>query len=91
MQRFFERVATDSDTMRLTYYDERVIEQMAEISGVGEESEVADVSTGTGFIAAGIAPRVKRIVGLLRRGRAVRRLQLRAARHAVMHPLHDLG
>jgi hypothetical protein len=60
VQRFFERVATDWDTMRLAYYDERVIEKMAEISGVGEDSEVADVGTGTGFVAAGIAPRVKR-------------------------------
>jgi len=32
VQRVFERVATDWDTMRLAYYDERVIEKMAEIS-----------------------------------------------------------
>ena len=64
VQRFFEQVATDWDTMRLAYYDERVIEKMAEISGVGEDSEVADVGTGTGFVAAGIAPRVKRVVGV---------------------------
>jgi ubiquinone/menaquinone biosynthesis C-methylase UbiE len=62
VQRFFERVATDWDTMRLAYYGERVIEKMAEISGVGEDSEVADVGIGTGFVAAGIAPRVKRVV-----------------------------
>ena len=64
VQRFFEQVATDWDTMRLAYYDERVIEKMAEISGVGKDSEVADVGTGTGFVAAGIAPRVKRVVGI---------------------------
>ncbi len=64
VRRFFERVATDWDTMRLAYYDERVIERMAEVSGVGENSEVADVGTGTGFVAAGIAPRVKRVVGV---------------------------
>jgi methylase of polypeptide subunit release factors len=64
VQRFFEQVATDWDTMRLAYHDERVIEKMAEISGVGEDSEVADVGTGTGFVAAGIAPRVKRVVGV---------------------------
>jgi ubiquinone/menaquinone biosynthesis C-methylase UbiE len=46
------------------YYDEHVIEKMAEISGVGKDSEVADVGTGTGFVAAGIAPRVKRVVGV---------------------------
>jgi ubiquinone/menaquinone biosynthesis C-methylase UbiE len=64
VRRFFERVATDWDTMRLAYYDERVIERMAEVSGIGENSEVADVGTGTGFVAAGIAPRVKRVVGV---------------------------
>jgi ubiquinone/menaquinone biosynthesis C-methylase UbiE len=64
VQEFFERVATDWDTMRLAYYDERVIEKMADVSGVGEGSEVADVGTGTGFVAAGIAPRVKRVVGI---------------------------
>src|SRR5919199_1180828 len=64
VQKFFERVATDWDTMRLAYYDERVIEKMAEVSGIGEASEVADVGTGTGFVAAGLAPRVKRVVGI---------------------------
>src|SRR5215218_7041095 len=64
VQEFFERVAGDWDTMRLAYYDERVIEKMAEVSGIGEASEVADVGTGTGFVAAGIAPRVKRVVGV---------------------------
>jgi ArsR family transcriptional regulator len=64
VQEFFERVATDWDTMRLAYYDERVIEKMAEVSGVDENSEVADVGTGTGFVAAGLAPWVKQVVGI---------------------------
>jgi ArsR family transcriptional regulator len=64
VKEFFERVAGDWDTMRLSYYDERVIEKMAEVSGVGWDSEVADVGTGTGFVAAGMAPRVKRVVGI---------------------------
>jgi ubiquinone/menaquinone biosynthesis C-methylase UbiE len=64
VQQFFERVAGDWDAMRLAYYDERVIEKMAEVSGVGESSQVADVGTGTGFVAAGIAPRVERVVGI---------------------------
>lgn len=61
---FFERVAADWDTMRLAYYDERVIEKMAEVSGVDEGMTVADVGTGTGFVAAGIAPRVGRVVAV---------------------------
>jgi ubiquinone/menaquinone biosynthesis C-methylase UbiE len=58
VQEFFERVASDWDTMRLAYYDESVIEKMAEVSGVGEASEVADVGTGTGFVAARGFPHV---------------------------------
>ena len=64
VKEFFERVAGDWDVMRLAYYDERVIENMAEVSGISEASEVADVGTGTGFVAAGLAPRVKRVVGI---------------------------
>ena len=64
VQEFFERVATDWDTMRLAYYDERVIERMAAVSGVDAGMTVADVGTGTGFVAAGVAPRVKRVVGI---------------------------
>jgi ubiquinone/menaquinone biosynthesis C-methylase UbiE len=64
VQEFFERVAVDWDTMRLAYYDERVIEQMAAVSGVNEGMIVADVGTGTGFVAAGIAPRVGRVLAV---------------------------
>jgi ubiquinone/menaquinone biosynthesis C-methylase UbiE len=64
VQAFFERVATNWDTMRLAYYDERVIEKMAEVASVDERSEVADVGTGTGFVAAGLAPRVRRVIGI---------------------------
>ena len=64
VKEFFERVATDWDTMRLAYYDERVIEKLAVVSGVDEGMTVADVGTGTGFVAAGIAPRVKRVMAV---------------------------
>jgi ubiquinone/menaquinone biosynthesis C-methylase UbiE len=64
VQEFFERVAVDWDTMRLAYYDERVIERMAAVSGVNEGMIVADVGTGTGFVAAGIAPRVGRVLAV---------------------------
>jgi ubiquinone/menaquinone biosynthesis C-methylase UbiE len=64
VKEFFERVASDWDAMRLAYYDERVIEKMAEVSRIGEASEVADVGTGTGFVAAGLAPRVGRVIGI---------------------------
>ena len=61
---FFERVAADWDDMRLAYYDERVIERMVEISGVDGATTVADVGTGTGFVAAGVASRAGRVVAV---------------------------
>ena len=64
VQAFFERVTTDWDTMRLAYYDERVIESMAAVSNLDARMTVTDVGTGTGFVAAGIAPRVKRVVAM---------------------------
>jgi hypothetical protein len=64
IQKFFERVASDWDTMRLAYYDERVIERMAAVSGLDEGMTVADVGTGTGFVAAGIAPKAGRVIAV---------------------------
>jgi ubiquinone/menaquinone biosynthesis C-methylase UbiE len=64
VQAFFERVATDWDTMRLAYYDERVIDKMVQISGSGEDIVVADVGTGTGFVAAGVGPQVRRVFAI---------------------------
>jgi ubiquinone/menaquinone biosynthesis C-methylase UbiE len=64
VQKFFGRVASDWDTMRLAYYDERVIERMVAVSGLDEGTTVADVGTGTGFVAAGIAPRVGRVIAV---------------------------
>ena len=64
VKRFFERVAGDWDTMRLAYYDERVIEKMADVAALHKDTTVADVGTGTGFVAAGIAPRVNRVVAV---------------------------
>ena len=60
---FFERVATDRDAMRLAYYDERVIEKMAAVSGLIGAMIAADVGTGTGFVAAGLAPWAGTVVG----------------------------
>ncbi len=64
VQAFFEKVATDWDIMRLAYYDERVIEKMEKVASIAKGSEAADVGTGTGFVAAGLAPRVRRVIGI---------------------------
>jgi ArsR family transcriptional regulator len=60
----FERVASEWDSMRLAWYDERVIDELAERARLGRSSTVLDVGTGTGFVAAGLAPRVARIVAV---------------------------
>lgn len=54
--------------MRLAYYDESVIERMTLRAGLSVESDdsarVADVGTGTGFVAAGLAPLADRVIGI---------------------------
>lgn len=61
---FFETAATHWDTMRLTYYDERVIETIADAIAIEERQTVLDVGTGTGFIAAGLATRAAHVVAI---------------------------
>lgn len=61
---FFDRVASDWDTMRIAYYDERVIDRLGDFAELTPEMIVADVGTGTGFVAAGIAPRVAQVIGI---------------------------
>jgi ubiquinone/menaquinone biosynthesis C-methylase UbiE len=61
---FFDCIASDWDEMRLVYYDEAVIEHLAAAADLDATMTVADVGTGTGFIAAGLAGRVARIIGI---------------------------
>ena len=61
---FFDRVASDWDEMRLVYYDEAVIEHLAAATDLEASMTVADVGTGTGFVAAGLAGRVARVIGI---------------------------
>src|SRR5215208_5089492 len=61
---FFDQVASDWDEMRLAYYDESVIECLAAAADVRAGMTVADVGTGTGFVAAGLAGRVDRVIAI---------------------------
>jgi ubiquinone/menaquinone biosynthesis C-methylase UbiE len=61
---YFEGVAGDWDSMRLALYDERVIEELADRTQVRRSSIVLDVGTGTGFVTAGLAPRVAHVVAV---------------------------
>jgi ubiquinone/menaquinone biosynthesis C-methylase UbiE len=61
---FFETVAAKWDTMRLTYYDERVIETITDAIAIDDTETVLGVGTRTGFLAAGLAPRADRVIAI---------------------------
>jgi ArsR family transcriptional regulator len=61
---FFGDVASDWDTMRLSYYDERVIQQLADRTRLHRAQTIVDVGTGTGFVAAGLAASAARVIGV---------------------------
>ena len=61
---FFERVSPEWDEMRLSFYNERVIDALAEHVTATEMMTVVDVGTGTAFVAAGLASRVALVVGV---------------------------
>lgn len=61
VREFFEQVASKWDDMRSAWYDEKIIEELARRVHTGPTTTVLDVGTGTGFVAAGLAPRVSRV------------------------------
>jgi ubiquinone/menaquinone biosynthesis C-methylase UbiE len=61
---FFEATAAEWDTMRLTYYDEAVIETLADAIVVDSAQSVLDVGAGTGFVSAGLASRADRVIAI---------------------------
>ena len=61
---FFEQVSGEWDSMRSSFYNEKVIDALAERAEVSPTSRVVDVGTGTGFVAAGLAPRAAAVLGV---------------------------
>ena len=61
---YFERVAGEWDTLRAGYFEEDVREAAIAAAYLRPEMTVADVGTGTGFMAAGLAPRVAKVIAL---------------------------
>jgi ubiquinone/menaquinone biosynthesis C-methylase UbiE len=61
---FFDRVSSQWDAMRSSFYNAGVIDALAAWVGVGPTMTVADVGTGTGFVAAGLGPLAARVVGI---------------------------
>ncbi|WP_137121311.1 class I SAM-dependent methyltransferase [Segeticoccus rhizosphaerae] len=64
VKEFFERVSGDWDDMRSSFYNADIIDALAERTQLGEVSTVADVGTGTGFVAAGLAGRAAAVIGV---------------------------
>lgn len=61
---FFEEVSVDWDDMRSSFYNEGVIDALAERTQADRSDTIVDVGTGTGFVAAGLASRVARVIGV---------------------------
>ena len=61
---YFQRVAKEWDTLRSNYYDESVIVKTLEHAPISKTQTVVDVGTGTGFMAAGLAPFARQVVGV---------------------------
>ena len=61
---FFEQVSGDWDDMRSSFYNEAVIDALADNAEVGAETTVIDVGSGTGYIAAGLASRARSVVAV---------------------------
>ena len=70
----FESTTQQWDIMRLTRYDERVIEVIADAIAVEKTQTLLDAGSGTGFAAAGLAPRPGRVLALDRPQRDLERV-----------------
>jgi ubiquinone/menaquinone biosynthesis C-methylase UbiE len=64
VKEFFERVSVDWDEMRSSFYNADVIDALAARTRIGPSTTVVDVGTGTGFVAAGLAGRTDRVLGV---------------------------
>ena len=61
---FFDSVSTQWDDMRASFYNEQVIICLASAIDAKAATVVVDVGTGTGFVAAGLAPAVGHVIGI---------------------------
>ena len=61
---YFERVAGQWDTLRAGYFQEEVREAAIAHAYLRPEMVVGDMGSGTGFVAAGLAPLVSQVVVL---------------------------
>ena len=60
---YFAAVAEEWDKIRTDYFTEHMRDAAIDKAHVPPNAIVADVGTGTGFVAAGLAARVSRVIG----------------------------
>jgi len=63
-RQYFDNVAKDWDTMRRQMFGDGVRNKVIQMAQPKSDWIVADVGTGTGFLALGFAPLVKRVIGI---------------------------
>ena len=61
---YFEQVADEWDTLRAGYFRESVRDAAIAKAYLRPEMVVADIGTGTGFLAAGLAPLVSQVIAV---------------------------
>lgn len=61
---YFQEIATQWDDLRANYFDESVILKALEHAPLDKTQTAVDIGTGTGFVAAGLAPLAQRVIGI---------------------------
>lgn len=61
---YFDTIADHWDQMRADYFDESVREAAIAKANLGPDMVVADIGTGTGYVAMGLAPLVHKVYGV---------------------------
>ncbi|MGQ9632339.1 MAG: class I SAM-dependent methyltransferase [bacterium] len=64
VREYFGKVASEWDRIREGYFDESVVAKMLEVFPLRDTMVVVDMGTGTGFVALGLAPFVKKVIGI---------------------------
>lgn len=64
IRQYFDDVAEDWDEIRTGYFDESVRESAIRAACLEPHMTVADIGTGTGFMAIGLAPLVAHVIGI---------------------------
>lgn len=62
-QNYFANVAGAWDEIRAGYFTEQMRDAAIALAGLPADSVVADVGSGTGFVAAGLAPLARQVYG----------------------------